>query len=160
MAQEFLTVHRQTVHPNETYQCNQCAYKSHSKTFLKGHVQSVHEATNYNCGKCDYNTTTKENLTVHIKNAHQNAGGLEPVQIEIEAEKKIMGKKSYVSKRIKCEFCQAKFNKKETHLSHMKEVHAGIPRNEENGVDKISTVTFRKSTRNTKTTSRAPESIN
>ena len=93
-------------------------------------------------------------------------GGLEPVQIEIEAEKKIMGKKSYVSKRIKCELCQAKFNKKETHLKHMKEVHAGIPRIEENGVDKIdkiyskSTMTFRKSTRNTKTTSRAPESIN
>ena len=73
--QEGITIHRQLVHPNEKYKCNECANKSHSKTILKGHVQSVHEAINNNCDKCNYNTTTKENLNEHIQNAHQNAEG-------------------------------------------------------------------------------------
>ena len=104
-------------------------------------------------------------LNVHRQAVHpnENAGGQKPV--EIEAEKKISGKKTYVSKRIKCELCQAKFNKKETHSKHMKEVHSRISRTEENRIDNLnsnikSTMTFRKSVRNNKTTSRAIESIN
>ena len=85
--QEGITIHRQLVHPNEKYKCNECANKSHSKTILKGHVQSVHEATNNNCDKCNYNTTTKENLNEHIQNAHQNALQL-LLPLAIEAEKK------------------------------------------------------------------------
>ena len=147
------------------YQCNQCDYKSYSKTFLKGHIESVHKASSYNCDKCDYSTTTQNSLNAHRQAVHpnENAGGQKPV--EIEDEKKISGKKTYVSKRIKCELCQAKFKKKETHSKHMKEVHSRISRTEENGNDNLSsniksTMTFRKSIRNNKTTSRAIESIN
>ena len=159
--QDSLEAHIQTVH--EKYQCNQCDYKSYSKTFLKGHMEAVHKALRYNCDKCDYITTTQDSLNVHRQSVHPNekAGGQKPV--EIEAEKKISGKKTYVSKRIKCELCQAKFNKKETHSKHMKEVHSRIPRTEENGIDNSnskSTMTFRKSLRNNKITSRALEFSN
>ena len=46
----------------------------------------------------------------------------------------IKNKKGYVSKRLKCEYCEKKFNKKETFEKHWKENHEmGSRINEELG---------------------------
>ena len=81
-----------------------------------------------------------------------------PLQcLDTVKEKEITGKKAYVSKRIACELCQRKFNKKETYSKHLKQAHGETSRNEEN-IE--STMTFRKTLRSHKTTSRALKSIN
>ena len=99
---------------------------------------------------------------------HQNVLGLPRLgtlskPIEMVEEKKKTAKNEYISKRIICELCQTKFNKRETYLKHMKQAHAATSRTDENGMFNLnieSSMTSRKILRSDKTTSRAQNSIN
>ena len=54
----------------------------------------------------------------------------------MEVPEKIL-KKKYVSKRIKCEYCEKQFNKNETHRKHIETVHkANVISHAESGSNK------------------------
>ena len=75
----------------------------------------------YDCDECDYKATTKESIKTHIQSFHKGNQ-----------------KKIYVSKRIKCNLCDKKFNKKETYYKHMKVDHdQNINQNTTNQYNKL-----------------------
>ena len=73
----------------------------------------MHKGTHHihQCNQCDYKDETKGGLTKHKESIHDN-------------------KSKYVSKRIQCENCEKKFNKRETFKIHMEKFHSiNITRN-------------------------------
>ena len=66
----LLKRHIKTAHEETQYSCVQCDYKATTKTHLKVHTQKTHEATSYPCDQCDYNATTKLYLSVHTQESH------------------------------------------------------------------------------------------
>ena len=67
-SQEMINDARERRHQNvKTIQCEQCDFKSASKTLLMRHQHSVHEGNSYTCEQCEYKATTKENLEKHIR---------------------------------------------------------------------------------------------
>lgn len=99
--------HKDLVHKEVWYPCDQCNYAATTKCSLNEHTQSYHEAANFTCNQCDYTASIKTNLNKHKEDSH---------------EEKEKGK--YVSKRIICDKCDKKFNKKETFRVHMNKFHA------------------------------------
>ena len=105
------------------FQCDECEYKSGSKTLLHRHMQSTHARRNnseeiiettaslkirkrFSCDICHFKATNENNLKIHLENIHQN-----------EKYEKTR------SKRIHCNMCDRKFNKQETFNNHMKISH-------------------------------------
>ena len=117
-------------------QCEQCEFKSASKTLLIRHQQSVHEGNKYKCDQCEHIATTKGSLEMHKGTHHihqcnqcdykdETKGGLTKHKESIHDNKS-----KYVSKRIQCENCEKKFNKRETFKIHMEKFHSiNITRN-------------------------------
>ena len=105
-AQDSLNEHKDSVHKEVRYPCDQCNYVATTKGSLSEHTQSYHETPKFNCNQCDYMASTKTNLNKHKEDIHE-----------------VKEKVKYVSKRIKCEKCEKKFNKKETFMAHMNKFH-------------------------------------
>ena len=94
--------------------CDQCDYKTTSKTLLNRHIENIHAEVKkqetleirqrFNCDKCDFKTTSKTALTNHMSTKHENK------------EKKI-------SKRKVCVICLKRFNKISTYNEHMNKQH-------------------------------------
>ena len=122
------------------YPCNQCEYKANKKEELKTHRELVHVEVEYSCDQCEYKTTKKDELKTHIESIHkankekdQNIWTEKEVldstsQPETIGTRALPKKKTskHVSKRINCDLCERKFNKKETHSKHMLEQHKKV----------------------------------
>ena len=105
-SETLMTKHKNSVHKEVRYPCDQCNYVATTKGSLSEHTQSYHETPKFNCNQCDYMASTKTNLNKHKEDIHE-----------------VKEKVKYVSKRIKCEKCEKKFNKKETFMAHMNKFH-------------------------------------
>ena len=51
--------------------CDECDFKSISKTLLKRHQKSCHKEVQYACDQCDYKATTKGSLAEHKQTYHK-----------------------------------------------------------------------------------------
>ena len=100
-ARRELTAQRKT-----EFECEQCPYKTGSKNIMNRHIKS-HQINN--CEKESESTS----VIIEAKAPSPRK------ETEDKSNKKV--KKS--SKRIHCEKCEKKFNKKERFEDHMKKVH-------------------------------------
>ena len=109
--------------------CDQCDYKSPSKTLLKRHVQTTHEAMKFNCDQCDYNTTTKHNLILHTKENHQNKIS-KGEQCDYKSPSKTLLNRHIETKhevtKFHCDQCNYKATTKNNLNSHTEENHQNI----------------------------------
>ena len=88
-------------------------------TISNQHTETEHGGT-YPCEQCDFVSTTPTALVRHSSIAHQN---IIKKNINENKNQTVEGKQGYKSKRRKCEFCDKKFNKRETFNKHQKEAH-------------------------------------
>ena len=88
------------------HNCDKCNKRFTDDAGLKQHKESSHEEKQYKGDQCERKATTKTKVDTHTKTVHTD---------------KMNNKSQYVSKRIKCEICQRKFNKKETFENHKKQ---------------------------------------
>ena len=71
------------------------------------------------CNLCYWSTKSNALLKIHMRKEHEVSSTMNPGENSLEK----IQKKAYVHKRIKCEKCDKKFNKKETFKKHMESVH-------------------------------------
>ena len=108
-----------TLGKDATLKCSICEWSTKSKTLLNRHIVRYHE---------DIHRTVKNpTMATSTKTPEKE----KETQIEdiLPKNKKIPTKetgKKYVSKRIKCEKCDKKFNKISTFNRHMEEDHKGV----------------------------------
>ena len=95
------------------FACDKCEYNSGSKNMLKRHMK----------------TQEKENLEEVARTEVDKEPGREHSAEIREKEKKASksNRKKYEYKRINCEQCDRKFNKIETFITHMRNVHKVVP---------------------------------
>ena len=105
--------HQQAVHMTIGYQCDQCEYMATTKGSLAEHKTAVHNTNKFQCNQCDHKEETEGNLMSHKESTHEKKG-------------------KYKSKRIQCEKCDKRFNKQETFKTHMKKIHNINVRSNEN----------------------------
>ena len=153
-----MTAHMKSAHTQSNFSCNKCNYKSDHKSHMKLHNESRHDNVNEHVDvnneewqistqeliedsrkrralkksgkgvnmKCDESKTL---LMRHTKTDHGSTKGpgkkVVPEEINERAEK---GK--YVSKRIKCEKYNKKFNKIQTNIKHMESINNEITKPE------------------------------
>ena len=86
------------MHKVVRYNCEQCEYKSTTKSNLKSHKLTKHEGVKYNCDQCEYKATTKGNLKRHKLSKHE-------------------------SYRFKCGLCELTFVRGHVLARHVKRVH-------------------------------------
>merc|ERR1712150_25604 len=56
----------------QAFRCNQCSYKSSTKSNFNRHIKIVHEKIkNYECDECDYKTFQKGHLAGHVHAVHE-----------------------------------------------------------------------------------------
>ena len=96
--------HQQAAHREIRYSCDQCEDKATTKEALIEHKKRHHDNNIFDCNQCDYTAETKGDLKKHTELIHDK-------------------KNKYVTKRIQCQYCEKKFNKKETFKTHMKKFH-------------------------------------
>ena len=90
--------------------CDQCEFKSSQKDQMEHHIKSVHEKRKYTCEQCEFASEQKDEVKKHKESIHEKS--------------KVKKKNSkYVNKRINCDLCEKKFNKKETFVTHMAKIH-------------------------------------
>ena len=92
----------------------------------------------FTCNECTKTFTKLFNLKIHIKADHSsqtnkdesplksttNSPIIEEKEKEsVKVKETKVKKKPYVHKRLKCEYCDKKFNKKERYEKHMESVH-------------------------------------
>ena len=103
------------------FYCEQCEFKSSSKTLLNKHatinhkdkaINSLKMRKRFSCDNCEYKTTNENSLKAHVKTNHTK----ENYQSKILVEK-------VKSKRIHCNICDKNFNKPDTFNKHMKSAH-------------------------------------
>ena len=95
--------HKQATHRENRESCDQCEYNAATKGALIEHKKIHHTNNTFHCNQCDHMSETKDGLQKHTEF--------------------IPDKKKYVTKRIQCQKCEKKFNKKETFNTHMKKYH-------------------------------------
>ena len=145
--------HIESAHNNVTYSCNQCEYKATLEGTLKTHNESVHGnkddtvedvcstqnmiedararksgQSGQQCDQCEYQTASKAMLRMHKRNKHkvvENETGV-IVDQNMRKEDSTEKTKKYVSKRIKCEHCDRRFNKESRYQKHNKTDHVGL----------------------------------
>ena len=101
-----LIQHKKSCHERNENVGDQCAKSNGKAETLKQHNNTVQEKAQYTCDQCDFNEISKTSVSEHVESVHNDT-------------KK--DKTQYVSKRIKCEECGKKFNKKETFEKHRKQ---------------------------------------
>ena len=74
--------------------------------------------TKLKCDHCEWSTGSKTLLKRHLLNTHETK--------ITETPKENTNNKKYISKRIKCEQCDKKFNKEATFTKHMESVHKKV----------------------------------
>ena len=99
---------------NESLKCDQCNFKTGSKTMLNRHMNSSHVdqqtqemRVRFSCDVCGYKTTSQVVLKTHKNLNH---------------EPKVKNKK-FISKRKTCNMCDKNFNKSSTYNKHMENYH-------------------------------------
>ena len=100
------------------HECEMCPYKSESKSMIIRHMKT-HQSTSIQdkVGKSKNNDNTEtRNMEAIAQFNSQTCEQSHQNKTETKMNKK-------VSKRIKCEKCEQKFNKKERFEDHMKKVH-------------------------------------
>ena len=117
----LLSRHKRSTHPELQYMCDQCDYKDTKEDSLNDHKQTQHKSSNHQCNQCDYNATTRSSLDDHKKSIHEKQP--EVIEVILDTRKEIK-KQKYVSKRIHCDVCDKKFNKKETFETHTRKYHS------------------------------------
>ena len=98
---------------NEMTKCEQCEYKTGSKTLLNKHIERSHNdlkeqpsqemRKRQKCDQCDFKTTSTNSLKSHVKSHHH--------------------KETITSKRKICNKCDKRFNKRSTYNAHMQKEH-------------------------------------
>ena len=64
--------HKQLVHRELKYYCDQCDSKFSQKDNLSTHVKIVHDGVKkYACDQCDYRATRQKYVKHHIEKAHK-----------------------------------------------------------------------------------------
>ena len=110
-----------TLGKDATLKCSQCEWSTKSKTLLKRHIVRDH---------VDIHRTVKNpTLATSTKTPEKNPEKETQIKDNPPKNKKIPSKetgKKYVSKRIKCEKCDKKFNKISTFNRHMEEDHKEV----------------------------------
>ena len=104
--------------------CNQCEWTSTSKSLLNRHIVISHTiilgpGSPLAIAATD-NSSDKTDVEENLENIAMTTSEKEPLKAHKQK------KRPYESKRIKCEHCDKKFNKKERHSIHMKSVHNEI----------------------------------
>ena len=103
------------------YSCNKCNYIAITKDSLHEHILSCQNEVECKCKQCGHKTNDREEYQKHMK-VHE-------IQNESNGDKRKsneINKQKYISKRIKFEKCERKFNKKETFQKHVLKIHGGI----------------------------------
>ena len=62
-----LRTHREKVHNEKRYPCNQCDFRGITKGRRDRHVKAKHEKSVHFCDKCGYKTSYSDNLKLHLK---------------------------------------------------------------------------------------------
>jgi len=52
------------------FQCDECKYKTKSKSHIKAHKISVHQKVKYNCDLCEYQATKEKYVNMHKIKIH------------------------------------------------------------------------------------------
>ena len=143
--------HKKT-HQEIRFTCDKCEFRSGQKSKLEEHVKSVHEKNKYACEQCEYMSEQKDDVKRHREMIHETKRVETSIQGEVfesnlgtgmieagapsksygagkTSEEKRKGKQNskYIHKRINCELCEKKFNKKERFELHMAKIHKRNP---------------------------------
>ena len=78
-------------------------------------METSHQSNKFPCDQCTYIAQNNPDLKLHVDKQHMNNKDLPP--------------RTQKTKRISCNICEQKFNKKETYEKHMKKVHGGTQEN-------------------------------
>ena len=78
------------------------------------------------CDQCEYKTASKAMLRMHNRKEHIEQEGEKEIEVNVVQNMTKEKTKKYISKRIKCEICDKKFNKETTYQKHMKSDHVGL----------------------------------
>ena len=144
-----LIEHNKTIHKQNSFACAYCDYKATMESNLNQHTKTNHKGDSFSCDQCDYKATLKSNLEQHTQMVHKKYHNEEINEINedssISTQEMIKAarnrrsmkntmrieqkSKTYVSKRIKCEKCEMKFNKNETYAKHMIKLHGEYSQN-------------------------------
>ena len=68
--QSSLKIHIQSKHKGYRYACDRCDYRAKKQSHLTTHTQSKHEGVKYACNQCDHQYTDQSSLSRHIKSKH------------------------------------------------------------------------------------------
>ena len=83
---------------------------------------SSHNEREYICNQCDNKEDNKEDYEKHMK-VHKTQKENETENNDVKSQSNKVNKPKYVSKRIKCNMCDKKFNKKDTFQKHVMKIH-------------------------------------
>ena len=146
-----LEEHMKSMHEKTEYACEQCGFTTGQKRMLEEHIRSVHEKTDYTCEQCDFKSEHKDDVKKRVESKHGSNREEPRIQDEVfenslgtgiiearapstskntaksgaEDQKKKSSK--YILKRINCEICDKKFNRKERFDTHMIKIHKRNP---------------------------------
>ena len=56
---------------DQSFQCDQCNYKTGDKYQLKIHISAKHARVMYGCDECDHQSAYKKNINRHMRRAHK-----------------------------------------------------------------------------------------
>ena len=124
----ILMNHQKAIHMECNNPCNKCEYKANTKENLHKHIAECHEESEIKCNQCDHKAITKQDLNKHIDLTHidNNINNNENDNDDEKIPSKNRRSQKYISKRIKCQKCDKKFNKKETYQKHVNKIHGGM----------------------------------
>ena len=112
---------------NSKFKCDKCDYKSGSKTLMYRHINNIHKEIQNPENKKEsapvLPSTGKKNTREEATKPTEIPIVLEERQNSPENTPKNHPQKKYIHKRLKCEQCDKKFNKKETFKKHMETIH-------------------------------------
>ena len=83
-------------------------------------METAHQMNISSCDQCNYITQNNTDLKQHIDKHHKQI---------LEGDNKILPKSTQKTKRLSCNFCEQKCNKKETYEKHMMKAHGERPEN-------------------------------
>ena len=67
-----LKEHMKTHARSQSYICDQCTFKTHTKKLLQIHMNRLHSAKLFECAVCEFKTNHNVNLKNHVNKVHEN----------------------------------------------------------------------------------------
>lgn len=121
--------HLKNISKDETFYCDQCNHRSHSKYLLQSHIRRVHVKVNeHQCDECAKKFFCSSDLKQHIENVHGDRNHACPACGKAFGSKRILQKHVKIQhkhgKKYACDFCSLAYTSANT-LRYHRNYHLG-----------------------------------